>query len=81
MEDLGSIRRRSYATSRHALIDGAVAMSAPVFDDGGTVVGALAVFGPDVRLRAAQITALAKDVQKQAMQVSRAMGCGAALQG
>ncbi len=48
--ELARTRARGYAISRNELIDGAMALSAPLFDRNGAVAGSVGVFAPEVRM-------------------------------
>lgn len=72
--ELAATRRRGYAVSRSELIEGAVAMAAPVFGAQGAVVASLAVFGPSVRLGAARVKAVCGDLVREAGLLSQALG-------
>lgn len=48
--ELDAVRKRGYAVTVEELEPGLVAVAAPVFADGGTIVGALSVSGPASRL-------------------------------
>jgi IclR family transcriptional regulator, acetate operon repressor len=56
---LKAIRKRGYAVSNSALIEGATAIAAPVFDKNRVVYGSIAVFGPTLRLTSAQVNSIA----------------------
>ena len=72
--ELAVIRSKGFATSKNELIEGAVAVAAPFFNGAGKVAGALAVFGPAVRIKAAQAHAFGEMVTTQAQALSRALG-------
>lgn len=72
--ELTLIRHKGFATSKNELIQGAVAVAAPFFNGAGKVAGALAVFGPAVRIKTTQTTAFAAMVTAQAHALSRALG-------
>lgn len=74
--ELRSIRNKGYAVSHNELIDGAVAVAAPIFDGIDQVRGALAVFGPGVRLKKERIEAVAAQVVREAGELSRVLGRG-----
>jgi DNA-binding IclR family transcriptional regulator len=73
-QELAQIRTRGYAVSRNELIEGAVAVAAPFFDGSGRVAGSIGIFGPGVRLDAAQVEKFGKLLVTQARKVSRALG-------
>jgi DNA-binding IclR family transcriptional regulator len=73
-DELDKVRRRGYAVSRGQLIDGAVAIAAPIFDAHDRVVGALGIFGPSVRLRDAVVSEYGSLLVREAASVSTALG-------
>lgn len=72
--ELEMIRKRGYAVSKNELIQGAVAVAAPYFNGAGQVAGAIAVFGPSVRLHAEQIEAFGKLLVEEGAALSSALG-------
>jgi DNA-binding IclR family transcriptional regulator len=72
--ELELIKDRGFAISREELIQGAVAVSAPFFRGAGEVAGSLSVFGPSVRLSAAQIAKFGKLLVHEAREISRVLG-------
>lgn len=72
--ELAQIRKRGYATSKDELIEGAVAVAAPFFNGAGKVAGSIGVFGPSVRIQAAQIEAYGQLLLQEAKILSEAMG-------
>jgi IclR family transcriptional regulator, acetate operon repressor len=77
-DELVQIRKRGWALSRDELIEGAVALAAPVFDSGGVVAASLGVFGPSVRLKPVQVADVAARLCEQAARLSGALGHAAA---
>lgn len=73
-KELELICKRGYAVSKDELIQGAVAVAAPFFSGSGEVAGSIAVFGPSVRLHAAEIESYAKLLIEEAQSLSRALG-------
>lgn len=73
-QDLRQIRKRGYASSKNALIEGAVAIAAPFFNSHGQVAGSIAVFGPGVRLRDEKVRQFGAILVKEAAALSRALG-------
>lgn len=49
-KQLDEIRARGYSISRGEAVPGALALGAPIFDAGGSVVGCLSLLGPEARL-------------------------------
>jgi IclR family transcriptional regulator, acetate operon repressor len=54
-----TIRKQGYAVSNSALIAGATAIAAPVFDKNRAIYGSIAVFGPTLRLSPNQVSSIA----------------------
>lgn len=72
--ELAQIRARGYAVSRDELIQGAVAVAAPIFNGAGRVAGSIGIFGPSVRLGAAEVERFGKLLKVQARGISKALG-------
>jgi DNA-binding IclR family transcriptional regulator len=72
--ELAKIRDRGYAVSKDELIQGAVAVAAPFFDGADQVGGSLGIFGPTVRLPAAQTERFGRLLVEEAGRLSRALG-------
>jgi len=70
---LARTREHGYAVSRDELIQGAVAVAAPFFNNHG-VIGSIGVFGPATRLDEAKVAALGPYVIAQAQRLSRTLG-------
>jgi DNA-binding IclR family transcriptional regulator len=73
-QELAQIRARGYAVSRDELIQGAVAVAAPFFDGANRIAGSIGIFGPSVRLPAAQVGKFGKLLEGEARKVSKALG-------
>ncbi len=73
-QELRQIRTRGYATSKNALIEGAVAIAAPFFDSHGQVAGSIAVFGPGARLKEDKLRQFGPLLVKEAAALSKALG-------
>ncbi len=73
-EELARTRERGYGVSYHELIEGAVALAAPFFDQNGQVAGSLGVFGPAIRLPASKVETLGPYLVEQAQQLSARLG-------
>jgi DNA-binding IclR family transcriptional regulator len=73
-EDLAAVRERGYAVTIEELEPGLVAVAAPVFADGGIVIGALSVSGPASRLTAAAIPLAARSCAAAARSLSGLLG-------
>jgi IclR family transcriptional regulator, acetate operon repressor len=72
--DLAEVRRRGYAVTNEELEPGLVAVAAPVYRDGATVVAALSVSGPATRLTRARIPAIAARCMTEARALSAVLG-------
>jgi IclR family transcriptional regulator, acetate operon repressor len=78
--DLEAVRERGYATLVDELEPGLSVVAAPVFDNAGTVVAALAVSGPTTRLPAHRVALLGRVAIEQAHAVSERLGYRGALE-
>jgi DNA-binding IclR family transcriptional regulator len=75
LEDaLRSSRRNGYATSRGEIFAGAVAVSAPVFDHRGSVVGSVGLYGPNARVNEDKILEFAGLVNDAGRRISGLLG-------
>jgi IclR family transcriptional regulator, acetate operon repressor len=72
--DLAEVRRRGYAVTNEELEPGLVAVAAPVFRDGPTLVAALSVSGPASRLTRACVPAIAARCMTEARALSAVLG-------
>ena len=72
--DLERTRTRGYATAVDELEDGLWSVAAPVRDAGGTVVAALSVSGPTVRLHDGLLDDLGQLVRNEASTLSVRIG-------
>lgn len=72
--ELAQIRRRGWAMSKDELIHGAVAVAAPFFDGAERVAGSICIFGPSVRLPAAQVEKIGPMLAREAGELSKALG-------
>jgi IclR family transcriptional regulator, acetate operon repressor len=73
-EELAAVRERGYAVIDGELEPGLVAVSAPVYRDGGAVVAALSVSGPGTRLAASRIADVAAACMAQSSALSTVLG-------
>lgn len=71
---LAKDRQRGFAVSRDELMQGAVAVAAPIFDSGGRVAGSLGVFGPTVRLPDSRVEEFGLLLRREAAEISSALG-------
>lgn len=74
LTELAKVRRNGYATSENELMRGACAVAAPFFGRDGLPAGALAVFGPTVRMDKERVKSIAQLLMAQAFELSRALG-------
>jgi DNA-binding IclR family transcriptional regulator len=72
--ELKRVRQRGYAVSRDELIQGAVAIAAPLFDGANRVAGSLGIFGPTVRLPDARVAQFGQLLVEEAGAISAALG-------
>lgn len=72
--ELADVRRNGYRISTGEIIEGAVAIAAPVFDHDGRVVGSICVFGPEVRLTGIHRDRCVAEVIATGHRISDAMG-------
>jgi DNA-binding IclR family transcriptional regulator len=72
--ELAEVRRRGYAVTAQELEPGLVAVAAPVFRIGGTVVAAISVSGPVTRLGSARLSEVAARCIDQADALSQVLG-------
>jgi IclR family acetate operon transcriptional repressor len=73
------VRRTGVRVSMGEIIEGAVAVAAPVFDRTGAVKGSVCVFGPEVRLSDNRRNDCIKRVRAASEDISRALGYGAVI--
>jgi DNA-binding IclR family transcriptional regulator len=74
LAELDAIRDRGFASSTGERQADAGSVAAPVFDVGGTVIGAISVCGPRYRVTAELMDRVAPQVVAVAEQISRRMG-------
>lgn len=72
--DLAEIRKQGYAVARGEVIPGVVAVAAPYFDRANAVVGAVVIFGPEIRLPPARVEAVTQLACFSAREISGALG-------
>ena len=78
--ELAQVRKRGFAVSRNELIQGAVAIAAPIFDKSRRVAGSLGVFGPTVRMPKAQVETYTRLLMRETASISIALGLNVKLQ-
>jgi IclR family transcriptional regulator, acetate operon repressor len=71
---LDAIRRAGYAVAQEELEPGFVAIAAPIHDAARTVIAAISVGGPSLRLHGERIAAVTAAVQEGARAISRQIG-------
>jgi len=76
--ELAEIRRRGYAVSRDERVEGASAVSAPIYDSAGRVVAGLTISGPTYRFTAERVAQFVKLVKQGAARISASLGYSAA---
>lgn len=76
--ELDEVRRTGVCVSEGEIIEGAVAIAAPVFDRNGAVKGSVCIFGPAVRLEGARRTDCIENVRRASQEISAALGYTAA---
>jgi len=73
-EAMSAIRRDKFWVSRSEIFAGAIGIAAPYFDHSNRVVGAVIVYGPEVRFTEARIAETTKLVVAAAGDLSAALG-------
>ena len=77
--EFADIRRSGVCVSEGEIIEGAVAIAAPVFDRDGSVKGSVCIFGPAVRLSAAHRDECTDRVRRASEEISFALGYAPAI--
>ncbi len=72
--ELAEIRRRGYAVSRDERVEGASAVSAPIYDSTGRVVAGLTISGPTYRFTPERVAQFIELVQQGAARISASLG-------
>ena len=72
--ELTGVKEQGYATAVEELVEGFVAVAAPIHDHEGRVIAALSVGGPSVRMTADRLPRLGKLVREAANRVSQKLG-------
>jgi IclR family transcriptional regulator, acetate operon repressor len=73
-KELATVAEQGYATAEEELVEGYVAVAAPIRDHDGNVIAALSVGGPSVRMASELLPRLGKQVREAADRVSRKLG-------
>jgi DNA-binding IclR family transcriptional regulator len=71
---LKSAKRNGYATSRGEILVGAVAVSAPIFDHRGSVLGSVGLYGPNARVSDDKVLEFAGLVSDAGRRISGLLG-------
>lgn len=74
--EVTTTRHRGYATTRQGVVEGAAGVSAPIFDRNGTVVAALNIAGPALRM-SRDMDGFVRHVVALAEKASQALGAPA----
>jgi IclR family transcriptional regulator, acetate operon repressor len=74
--DLKAVRKRGWALSESELEVGLTAIGAPIFNADGTVVAALSVSGPTMRLTSERVEAIGELISQQGLLISEQLGFG-----
>ena len=72
--EYGDVRRTGVRVSKGEIIEGAVAIAAPVFDHDGLVKGSVCIFGPEVRLSDDRRDTCISYVREASREISSALG-------
>ena len=72
--EYGDVRRTGVRVSKGEIIEGAVAIAAPVFDYDGLVKGSVCIFGPEVRLSDDRRDTCIAYVREASREISSALG-------
>jgi DNA-binding IclR family transcriptional regulator len=72
--ELATILRNGFGTSRQERRPGVVSVAAPIFDDSGQVIGAMNICGPVQRISEEQIEQFIPLVLDAARETSRRLG-------
>lgn len=73
-EELSSVRKQGYAVAHAELAEDLFALSAPVRDSRGSVIGAISIAAPMWRVTDDMVPRIAEDVMATAEETSAAMG-------
>lgn len=73
-QELETVRAMGYATSHDEIMKGAAAIAVPFFGHDGTISGALAVYGPTVRMTPQHMKEIAPATINSVQKLSRALG-------
>lgn len=77
LEELRTVRSQGWAESHGERVQGAFAVSAPIFDDRGGVVAALSILGPEARVTRTRLKELRHAVLIAATSASTLVGASA----
>ncbi|WP_081074260.1 IclR family transcriptional regulator [Burkholderia diffusa] len=74
LHEIEDIRVKGFGISHHELIEGAVAVAAPVLNGAKQVAGSLCIFGPSVRVTKERAESFAILLKREAANLSRILG-------
>jgi IclR family transcriptional regulator, KDG regulon repressor len=74
LKDFENTRRRGYATNVGEWVDGVAAVAVPIFGQDNSVVGAIGIAGPRLRLGNKMLAYLSEAIREQADRLSRELG-------
>lgn len=74
LEDLATVRTRGYALDLEENELGITCLAVPVFDHTGSVVAAVSISGPTVRMQPARVQQLAEQAKEAGIGVSKRLG-------
>lgn len=68
--EIALIRKQGYAVSEGQIMDGAMAIAAPIFNSAGLVVGSVGIYGPSTRLNRGNVSEVSTALLACAKQIS-----------
>ena len=77
IEVLHEVKRQGYATMDNELEEGLFAVSLPVRDDDGQLIGVLSATGPDQRMKSGRLPAIVEQLRQSAKEIARSLSSGA----
>ncbi|WP_077488834.1 IclR family transcriptional regulator [Sinomonas mesophila] len=77
IEALHEVQRQGYATMDNELEEGLFAVSVPVRDDDGQLIGVLSATGPDQRMKSGRLPAIVEQLRQSAKEIARSLSSGA----
>lgn len=73
-DELALIRKRGYAVDNEEREEGLRCIGAPIWDSSGTVVAAISIAGPTVRITTERVRSFARNVMQSAARISTSLG-------